>query len=108
MDSGSIACEAGDVLVLALEGSRRRLKGRLARLGARPNQRMTLAVTWPRIDEGGVAQIRDRLNGHERGGHPPDRTSSGKESAGRKDSQSGMRRLPELRARIQQHHHCFP
>jgi hypothetical protein len=61
---GSIACEQGDVLVLALEDSKRRLKGRIEKLGAKPNQRMTVCVEWPRIDEGGLEAIKTWLEQH--------------------------------------------
>ena len=61
---GSIACETGDVLVLALEDSKRRLQGRLKKLAAKPNPRMTVCVEWPRIDEGGVEAIKKWLDQH--------------------------------------------
>jgi AAA domain len=61
---GTIECEPGDVLVLALEDSRRRLRSRLQKLGARASERATFAVKWPRIDEGGLDQIRSWLDQH--------------------------------------------
>ena len=61
---GSIACDAGDVLMLALEDSKRRLKSRLRKLCAKPNQRMTLAVSWPRLNDGCIEGIKDWLDRH--------------------------------------------
>src|SRR5665809_66542 len=40
---GSIPCEAGDVLMLALEDNHRRLQARLQMLGAEPSKRLTIA-----------------------------------------------------------------
>jgi AAA domain/MarR family len=61
---GSIICETGDALVLALEDSKRRLQGRLQKLGAKPNRRMTVCVEWPRINEGGIDAVRTWLDQH--------------------------------------------
>jgi hypothetical protein len=61
---GTIACEVGEVLLLALEDSKRRLQGRLKKLGVTPNQRITVSVKWPRIDEGGFDAIRAWLDKH--------------------------------------------
>jgi AAA domain/MarR family len=61
---GSIVCEPGSVLVLALEDSRRRLQGRLKKLGAKANSKITVCVKWPRIDEGGIDAIRAWLDRH--------------------------------------------
>jgi hypothetical protein len=60
----SVICETGDVLVLALEDSKRRLQGRLQKLGAKPNRRMTVCVEWPRINEGGIDAICTWLDQH--------------------------------------------
>lgn len=51
--------EQGDVLYLALEDNKRRLKNRLAKLlgDAPPPERLTLATAWPRMDEGGIEEI---------------------------------------------------
>jgi hypothetical protein len=58
---GQIAVEAGDVLYLALEDTRRRLKDRLQKLlGAqesRPPERLHLATEWPRQDKGGLFKL---------------------------------------------------
>src|SRR5262249_53868628 len=52
--SGSIQCEQGDVLHLALEDNERRLKERQAALlgdGTKPD-RVEYNTTWPRLSEG--------------------------------------------------------
>jgi AAA domain len=54
---GGISCEVGSVLVLALEDSKRRLQGRLRKLGAKANERITVCTDWPRIDQGGIEAI---------------------------------------------------
>jgi hypothetical protein len=61
---GSIACETGSVLVLALEDSKRRLRDRLRKLAAKPNDLMTVCTDWPRIDQGGIEAIREWLDQH--------------------------------------------
>jgi AAA domain/MarR family len=61
---GSIACEPGSVLVLALEDSRRRLQGRLKKLRAEANSKINVCVKWPRIDDGGIEAIRTWLDQH--------------------------------------------
>jgi AAA domain/MarR family len=61
---GSIGCEPGDVLVLALEDSKRRMHDRLNKYRAKPNQRITVSVRWPRIDEGGIEAIKRWLDQH--------------------------------------------
>jgi hypothetical protein len=49
----------GDVLYLALEDNRKRLKSRLQKLlgEAKAPPRLTLATKWPRTDEGGLEKI---------------------------------------------------
>src|SRR5262249_10785231 len=58
---GSIPVEAGDVLYLALEDTKRRLKDRLAKMlgtqDATPPERLTLTTACPRADKGGLAFI---------------------------------------------------
>jgi hypothetical protein len=60
--------EAGDVLYLALEDTRRRLRDRLNRLRQRtpnlPLERLTLATRWPRHDQGGFQDLGRWLDGH--------------------------------------------
>jgi hypothetical protein len=58
---GSIMCEPGDVLVLALEDSKRRLQERLRKYFAQ-GQRITVSVKWPRFDEGGIDAIKTWLD----------------------------------------------
>jgi hypothetical protein len=55
---GSIPCEQGDVLYLALEDNHRRLKSRLHKMGvnAAP-ERLTFCTDWPKLDEGGAEEI---------------------------------------------------
>jgi hypothetical protein len=60
---GTIQVEEGDVLYLALEDTKRRLKDRLLKLlkeGEAP-RRLTITNEWPRLDEGGLDWIRDWL-----------------------------------------------
>src|SRR5262249_30002588 len=65
---GSIPVEAGDVLYLALEGTKRRPKDRLAKMlgtqDATPPERLTLTTACPRADKGGLAFIDDWLQKH--------------------------------------------
>ena len=62
---GSVRCEVGDVLYLALEDSRRRLKSRLATLlGSKSPGRLDYETNWPRADEGGIEEIVAWLEGH--------------------------------------------
>jgi AAA domain len=65
---GSIPVEAGDVLFLALEDTRRRLKDRLAKLLLSQQfpapERLTLAREWPRQDQGGLAAVEEWLVRH--------------------------------------------
>jgi len=51
----------GDVLYLALEDSKRRLRRRMTKLlptGARWPSRLTIKTDWRRLHEGGLADIR--------------------------------------------------
>jgi len=61
---GDVACERGDVLYLALEDNRRRLKQRLKMiLGDTPiPNALHLATTCPRLDQGGYQEIRKLLD----------------------------------------------
>jgi hypothetical protein len=57
---GRIPVEAGDVLYLALEDTKRRLQSRIRKLlgpTESPSSRLTLANTWPRMDKGGLDLI---------------------------------------------------
>jgi hypothetical protein len=64
----SIPVEAGEVLYLALEDSKRRLQERIKRILSRTNaqapERLTLATAWPRQDQGGVDVLAGWLAGH--------------------------------------------
>ena len=62
---GSVRCEQGDVLYLALEDSLRRLKSRLHILiGTQDPGHLDYATKWPRADEGGVEEIIVWLEAH--------------------------------------------
>jgi hypothetical protein len=65
---GSVSVEAGDVLYLALEDTRRRLQDRLRKLLAKTEApappRLTLATAWPRQDKGGLAALGEWLQAH--------------------------------------------
>jgi 5S rRNA maturation endonuclease (ribonuclease M5) len=63
---GTNEVEPGDVLYLALEDNRRRLRKRLALLhsGATAMDRLHLALEWPRLDEGGVERLEAFLVEH--------------------------------------------
>lgn len=52
-------CERGDVLLLALEDNERRLQDRLRRVTGNDAwpENLSYATEWPRLDEGGVADI---------------------------------------------------
>jgi hypothetical protein len=67
---GKVPVEQGQVLYLALEDSRRRLKGRIAFLLEReaPPEDLTLAAAgdWTRIGEGGKIEIEEWLSAHDR------------------------------------------
>ena len=57
--------EAGDVLYLALEDTKRRLQTRLRRLlveGFPP--RLNFAQEWPKLDNGGIAKLEEWLTAH--------------------------------------------
>jgi hypothetical protein len=58
---GQVQVEAGDVLYLALEDTRRRLQSRLkvllSKIGAAAPERLTLATSWPRQDQGGLLAV---------------------------------------------------
>jgi len=58
---GSLNVVQGDVLYLALEDNPRRLKGRMNALCPQMAwpERLTFATDWPRLDQGGVAPIKD-------------------------------------------------
>jgi hypothetical protein len=64
---GMLPVDAGDVLVLALEDTARRLQTRLATIlddGDRAPSRLHLATSWPRLDDGGLAELRTWLAEH--------------------------------------------
>jgi hypothetical protein len=63
---GRIDCApGGDVLLLALEDSPRRIKKRLSQIGAAGgNRQLEIATSWPRIDEGGLDDIEAWLDRH--------------------------------------------
>src|SRR3984893_3034929 len=58
---GDVQCKEGDVLYIALEDNKRRLKSRLAKLlgliGEWP-EKLEYATEWPRAHEGGLNSIR--------------------------------------------------
>src|SRR5262249_34588789 len=68
---GKIPVEAGDVLYLALEDTKRRLKARLEKMLGRqqstPPDRLSLSCLWPRQDDGGLEAVERWLTKH-RGG----------------------------------------
>jgi hypothetical protein len=61
MALGNIQCEQGDVLFLALEDNRRRLRKRRRMMldaeGLRPTERLTFKLEWPRLDDGGIEKL---------------------------------------------------
>jgi biotin operon repressor len=64
---GSIQCEQGGVLYLALEDNRRRLKERIDRIhsaGAPGPLNLQFETEWPRASEGGLKFIREWLGAH--------------------------------------------
>jgi hypothetical protein len=63
---GTLQVEPGDVLYLALEDTKRRLKDRLLKLlkGDDAPARLTITNEWPRLDEGGLEWLRDWLRLH--------------------------------------------
>jgi AAA domain len=65
---GSIECQAGDVLYLALEDNKRRLKSRMQQLlpdGVWPD-RLELITNFRRLNEGGLDDLRDWIRSVER------------------------------------------
>jgi DNA-binding transcriptional ArsR family regulator len=61
---GSIPCEAGDVLYLALEDNHRRLQSRLLHMQLQnPPDRLTFATRWASLDDGCVDQLEGWLAG---------------------------------------------
>ncbi|WP_161626343.1 AAA family ATPase [Sphingobium ummariense] len=55
---GSIKCQQGDVLYLALEDNRRRLQSRLKVMGRHlAPQRLTFMTEWPTLDEGCLNEL---------------------------------------------------
>ncbi|MBI4491930.1 MAG: AAA family ATPase [Chloroflexi bacterium] len=63
---GKIEVAAGDVLVLALEDTKRRLQSRLAQMlgDAAAPSRLVLATAWPRLDAGGLELLDAWLHDH--------------------------------------------
>jgi RecA-family ATPase len=65
---GKITVEEADVLYLALEDGRRRLQKRIRKLlepiDAPAPQRLHLATSWPRLDEGGIGKLMEWLKEH--------------------------------------------
>jgi hypothetical protein len=63
---GSIQCEPGWAIYLALEDTPRRLAGRLRAVlqGAPAPQQLTIATNWRRADAGGIADLRAWLMEH--------------------------------------------
>jgi AAA domain len=61
---GVIEVEQGDVLGLFLEDGRRRLRDRLRTMlkGSSAPERFTLAMEWPRLDEGGLEAIKSWID----------------------------------------------
>jgi AAA domain len=62
----NIKCEPGDVLLIALEDTPRRLHGRIRAVlqGKSPPAALAIATTWKRTDEGGLEDIRAWLATH--------------------------------------------
>lgn len=63
---GGVPVEAGDVLYLALEDNRRRLKERLTAVsgGNSASDRLTLSISWPRLDAGGLEKMEHWITEH--------------------------------------------
>lgn len=57
---GTVPCETGDVLYLALEDNERRLRSRLLAMGCQEApDRLTLCTRWPTLADGAVEQIEE-------------------------------------------------
>jgi AAA domain len=65
---GNIACEQGEVLLLALEDNDRRLHQRLKAVlqGKPPPAELDIATQWRRADAGGLVDLQTWVNGHPR------------------------------------------
>jgi hypothetical protein len=61
---GSIPCEQGEALYLALEDNARRLQDRLKAMNAPESEACSFAIECPRADEGGVEAITAWLDKH--------------------------------------------
>jgi len=63
---GAQPVDEGDVLILALEDNKRRLKKRMGIMlgGEPPHERLMMAHDWPREDEGGLEAIDAWLGAH--------------------------------------------
>jgi len=64
---GKIPVGRGDVLYVALEDNKRRLKKRLKGLigdAEKAPENLTIAIEWPRLDDGGVEKLDRWLLGH--------------------------------------------
>lgn len=64
---GKIPVGRGDVLLMALEDNKRRLKKRLKGLigdAEKAPDNLTIAIEWPRLDDGGVEKLDRWLLGH--------------------------------------------
>jgi hypothetical protein len=59
---GSVACQPAGVLILSMEDSPRRAKGRLRTLRAIGNTNLSVATQWERMNEGGFDRIRQHLD----------------------------------------------
>lgn len=63
---GGIPTQTGDVLLLSLEDTARRLQGRLRKMlnGVPAPQRLDIATEWPGLDDGGADQLGRWLGTH--------------------------------------------
>lgn len=63
---GTKRVERGEVLYLALEDNHRRLQGRLTKMlaGAAAPAGLSIAIEWPRLDDGGVEKLDGWLTAH--------------------------------------------
>jgi len=59
------ACAKGEVLYLALEDTKRRLKDRLKTLGCHPSNDLSLATEWRRMHEGGLDDLKRWCTEHQ-------------------------------------------